>query len=145
SYSDGSVEKETISETKFEKYIYEVTFENRTSTAIYPLKAEYRIFYEQEVNDSGTGKVIAQQMNKAGELKIDRVDPTERFSVETEPVVLQEYEFNSSDFYFDDGDPSSTGGDLKGFWLRLSITTKSGMTAVRDVYYPDSIRGKYVW
>ncbi|VGO11548.1 hypothetical protein PDESU_00093 [Pontiella desulfatans] len=132
-------------ETKFEKYVYEVSLANRTASEIDPLKVEYRIYYEQEENDMATKKVVNHQQVKSGTLDVERVRAKETRRANTEPVVLKEFEFNMSDYYVEGGDPESTSGELKGIWVRLTVKTKSGQTAVRDVYEPDSIKGKYAW
>jgi hypothetical protein len=132
-------------QTKFERYAFEVALENRSALPIEGLKAEYRIFYEQEENDRATKKVVTGKLVKTGALDIERVRPKEKRRIDTESVVLKEFEFNMSDYYVEDGEPESTSGEIKGIWLRLTVSTPSGQTAVRDIYEPESLRGKYAW
>jgi hypothetical protein len=138
-------EEDESFELKFDRYVYEVALENRNSFSIENLTIEYRIFYEQEKNDQSTRKVVNIKHIKPGKLNVKTIHPKEKRKLSTESVVLNEYEFNSTDFYYENGDPESTGGDIKGIWLRLHVTTSTGQKAKREIFEPTSIAGKYSW
>lgn len=134
-----------VEEYKYEKYVYEVMLENRTASTIDNMSVEYRIYYEQEVNDGNTKKVVDRELVKKGALDVDDIRTKEVLRLKTEPVVIHEYEYNISDYYREGGDPESTTGEIQGIWLRISVKTPGGQTAVRDIYEPSSLKGKHRW
>ncbi|VGO21100.1 hypothetical protein [Pontiella sulfatireligans] len=147
SYSDGSVEKETISETKFERFAYEVFLENRNDVALDNLKFEYRIFYEQGTaagSGSRRSELVVSQKVLPGELKISRLSPKAKTVLKTESIVIHEKEY-IGDFNYRGGDPVKESGDLKGIWLRIHAQSLDGKKVTRNVFEPASIEGKYAW
>lgn len=138
-------EDESAFQRKFEKMVYEVQFNNRADTSVGPLNVEYKIFYEQEENDSATKKVVTHQKEKKGKFDPVTLQSKGKQTLVTDNVVLENFEFNMSDYYVPGGDPESTSGEIKGIWVRLRVKMKSGEDVVRDVYAPESIRGKYTW
>ncbi|MEA2068998.1 MAG: hypothetical protein U9P12_07350, partial [Verrucomicrobiota bacterium] len=143
-YSNGGVDTETISETKFERVIYEIYLENRNDVPLSNLKFEYRIFYEQSVNADQAGKLSTSRNNKNGELKVNRLSPKAKMVLKTEAVVIHEKEYvgeitsGGSNF-------AKESGEIKGVWIKIHTKTASGETVTRDVYEPEKIKGKYVW
>jgi hypothetical protein len=129
---------------KYERFVYEVGLENRNAHVLETIEVDYRIFYEQERNDQSR-KVVASQLVKSGTLEIDRVWPKEKRTLSTESVVLEKYEFNTSEYYDPSGDPQSTSGKIYGIWVKIKLTTPSGLTATREIFDPASIEGKYTW
>lgn len=141
-YSDGSKEMETISETKFEKYVYEVSLENKNDTALEGLKLEYRIFFEQSLT-TGADSSVAQ--NKVvGEFEVPVIKAKGRASFTTSHVVIHEKEWNGDITYNGSVYPKETG-DIHGIWIRVSMTGADGKPVIRNIYEPSSLDGKYSW
>ena len=131
---------------KYERFVYEITFENKNSEAIENVTVQYCIFYEREENNSSTRKVDTQIKVVAGSFDVARIASREKQTKTTNSVVLEQYSYNITDYYRSDGyDPESTSDKLKGIWIRLSVKTASGQTIERNVFNPSSIEGKYSW
>ncbi|MDF7824036.1 hypothetical protein P4B35_08425 [Pontiellaceae bacterium B12227] len=144
SYSDGSVEDETISETKYEKFIYEILLENRNKVPLQDLTLEYRIFYEQGTGDATGTKLVVAKKNVAGKLEVARLDSKAKTTLKSSPVVIHDKDWNG-DYTYKGGDPVSESGEVKGIWLRVQTKGVDGKPVIRDVYEPESIAGKYAW
>ncbi|MCF7863424.1 MAG: hypothetical protein K9L89_01385 [Kiritimatiellales bacterium] len=143
-YGDkGSAEKETVSESKFERYVYELNLENRNAFPLDGLTVEYRIFYEQGRSEK-QGKVTVEEKTVPGSFDAVQLGPQEKKTLKTEPVVIHEQEF-VGDYIYKHGDPEKVIGDVKGIWLRINAESPTGQTITRDVYEPASIEGKYKW
>ena len=136
---DGSVH-----EVKYERKQYEVKIENRTSTPIEGLAVECRIYYEQEKSRPGQSKTTLK-LDKPGKLDLTHLRTKETRTLKTDSIVLESRSFNSVDYYYEQGDPQNTEGKLKGIWLRITAKTSGGQTAVRNIYEPASIEGKFRW
>ncbi len=132
-------------QVKYTQYNYILTLENRNAYPLKNIKVEYRIFYEQEKNDRRTKKVVVDKNVKAGVEKVSRILPRGKKELSTESVVLEKFEFNTGDFYVPGGDPETTTGEIKGIWVRMHITTAGGLTAVRNLFEPAGLEGKYAW
>jgi hypothetical protein len=62
---------------------------------------------------------------KPGTLDLERMRSKEKRTLSTEPDMLEAYEFNMSDFYYESGDPEPTTGEIKGLWLRLTAQRRA--------------------
>lgn len=142
-YSDGSVETETISETHFEKFVYNVKLENKNNVPLEGIKFEYRIYYEQ--GTSKMKKASKKPKSISGELELRRLSPKQKTILKTKPVVIHKKEY-FGDFTNMDGSLSEPDeGEILGIWLRAYAKGADGKMIVRDVYQPDSLAGKYAW
>lgn len=146
SYSDGSTEEATISETKYERFVYEIKLENRNAVPLKNIKIEYRIFYEQGLGGSGDerSKLTVSKKKVSGDLDLASLAPKKKLILKTKPVVIHEKEY-SGDFDYTGGDPVKESGDIKGIWLQVSTKGADGKKVIRNVYEPASIHGKYTW
>jgi len=131
-------------EIKYEKVVYEIKLQNKTPADLNSLTAEYQIYYEQEKSVPGKNKETVK-LQKAGKFDLKKMRTKEVRTLKTEPVVLESYSFNSAEYYYDSGDPENTEGEIEGIWLRITAKTPNGQTAVRDIYEPSSLKGKYSW
>lgn len=146
-YDDGSTEEETISETKFERTIYEIHLDNRNDVPLENLTFEYKIYYEQGTMGSGRGeqsKLIISKKTVSGDLKVARLSAREKMVLKTNPVVIHETEYNG-DYTYRGGDPVKEAGDIKGVWLQVHTQGADGKKVTRHIYEPSSIQGKYTW
>lgn len=130
---------------RIDSFLYEIEIQNRSATEISGLDVEYKIFYEQEVNDMDKGRVINHEKIENGKLKIKSLGAREKRNFSTKEVELAKYEFNSTEYYVPGGDPQSTKGDIKGMWIRMEYETAGGMKSIKDFFEPSSIEGKYRW
>lgn len=130
----------------FKNVVYEVSLHNKSSLDFNGVKVEYRIYYDKERNNHKTGKVDTIPSVLSGSLDMKSIAASQAHSEVTKPVKLLKYSYNISDYYRIDGkDPESTQDDIRGIWLRLTMETPTGVRAVRDVFEPSSIEGKYKW
>lgn len=146
-YGSGQVEQETVSNTKFERYVYEVLLENRNAVALENMTFEYRIFYEQiESAGSGDKRSRSNVKNKvvSGHFKFDRLAAKGKSTKATEPVVIHEKE-HLGDFVYSGGDPVKEKGDIKGIWIQAHMKGADGQVITRHVYEPSGIEGHYAW
>ncbi len=143
-YSDGSRERETVSETKFERHVYELILENRTGIPLEGLTAEYRIFYEQDSLQTKGSKVKTEEKRISGSLDISRLDAAEKKMLTTKPVVIHDKEY-TGDITYGERLREKERGEVKGLWLRITASTSGGQTAVREIYDPSGVEGKYSW
>ncbi len=132
-------------EIRYAEHAYEVEFENRRHAEMGPIGIEYRIYYEQETNNRTTKKVDVLHKTERGRFRKCFFAPRAKKILTTEPVVLERHHFNTSDFYYVGGDPESTSGKINGMWMRMNLKTASGQKAVRDVFEPSNIEGRYKW
>lgn len=130
---------------RIDSFLYEIEIQNRSATEISGLDVEYKIFYEQEVNDMDKGRVINHEKTENGKLKIKSLGAREKKNFSTKEVELAKYEFNSTEYYVPGGEPQGTKGDIKGMWIRMECETAGGMKSVKDFFEPSSIEGKYRW
>ena len=130
---------------RIDSFLYEIEIQNRSATEISGLDVEYKIFYEQEVNDMDKGRVINHEKTENGKLKIKSLGAREKKNFSTKEVELAKYEFNSTEYYVPGGEPQGTKGDIKGMWIRMECETAGGMKSVQDFFEPSSIEGKYRW
>lgn len=133
-----------VHEVRHERLEYEVSFENRATIPIKNLNVEYCIFYEQERSRPGHKKTTTK-LYKAGKLDLDKLLAKEKRTLVTESIVLSRYDFNSTEFYYDNGDPESASGKIKGIWMRLTVGINGGEIAVRNIFKPASLEGRYTW
>lgn len=136
-----------LSSTQYSKYVYHVVLKNNNECAIENLKAEYRIFFEQQENrrsKDGFDRIETSHAH-SGSLKLNRVLPKDKKEFTTEAVVVSSFDFNSTDYYMENGNPQTAKGEVKGIWLRLTVATKSGRKAVRDICEPSIVKDRYEW
>lgn len=142
-YGDGATGKETISISRFERYVFEVDLENRNEFALKNLKVEYRIFYEQEAT-SGSGKIIAEKKVLSGSMDVEQIALRGKKKLTTKPVVLRDTQY-ASDITFSGIKRERESGEIKGIWLRVMASELDGQTVMREVFEPSSLAGKYNW
>lgn len=135
----------SVQTIKYQKVGYEILLENRTPAPLKGLKAEYRVYYEQEKTNPGQSKKTLSKQTKKGVFELTQLAAKQKKEFATEPVQIEFYDFNSGDYYYTNGDPESTYGEVKGIWFRITMETATGQTVVRNVFEPASIRGRYKW
>lgn len=144
-YDGGNVGKELVSVSRFQRYIYNLTLENKNTFSLENLKLEYRVFYGQE-EDAGSSKVAEQEKVVSGSVNVKQIAPRKKIELKTEPVVLRDTQYSTSVSY---GTAETTktreSGDLKGIWVRITATGPDGQTVVRDIFEPSSLEGKHKW
>ena len=143
SNSGNSAGKMTVSESKFERYVYELNLENRSGIALSNLRFEYCIFYEQDIQPRA-GKIEIEKKVESGKIEAVQVAGKEKKILLTNPIVLRNKEY-MGEFNYGGAKREKESGDLKGIWLRIFCTTDSGQTVTRNVFEPSSIEGKYSW
>ncbi len=141
SYGDGSSEKETIGEMKFEKFVYNLLLENRNDVPLENIEIEYCIFCEQK--GKGRWKGSSEWFSKAtkGNLTIKKLPAKSKKTVTTESAVIARQEI-LGDFV---QSYEKISAELEGVWVRITIKTPGGQTATRTVFEPDNLAGKHTW
>ncbi len=144
-YDGGDMVKELVSVSKFQRYIYNLTLENKNTFPLENLKLEYRVFYGQE-EDAGSSKVVEQEKVVSGSLNIKRVASGKKTELKTDSVVLRDTQYSTSISYGSSATTRSReSGELKGIWVRIMATGPDGQTVVRDIFEPSSLEGKHKW
>jgi hypothetical protein len=136
-YSDGSVQHDQVTGKKdFAETNYEIVLVNRNSHPITDLVLEYCIYYQQELMDGAE----AQQGVLFGSVPIEKLDASERRTIETDSVVVFKEETNAEFLY-----SRVLNGEVNGICLRLYLKDGDERVLVREVGVPDSIPDSYEW
>jgi len=141
SYGGGEAETETVGEMKFEKFAYKVLLDNRNDVPLENIKIEYRIFCKEK----GKGKWVDRSnwfsKEIPGTISIDKLPAKSKKTETTKPAVVARQEI-LGDFV---NSYEKIAAEMEGIWVRVTIKTPGGQTATREVFAPDTLRGKYEW
>ena len=146
SYGSGNVEKENIGEMKFEKFAYKLTLENRNAIPVENIEVEYCIFCKEKGKGHWRKNAAWFKKAKKGSVTIEKLPAKKKKTVETDPVVVGRQEI-TGDIYNGrtGGGFEKIGAEVEGIWVRVTVTTPDGQKAVRELFSPDTLEGKYAW
>lgn len=143
SYEDGSIEKETVSETKFKKYTYTLKINNKSTSNLKDLQFKYRIFYEQDERNAVTKTTIEKVLS--GVIKPFSLRSKQIKSFETKPLTIWNKEY-SGNITYNDRSLGKEKGAVRGIWIRLYAKGMDGEDVlVQEIFDPSSIEKKYKW
>lgn len=147
-YNDGDIQKEVVAEVEYTSYVFEVQLDNRSASPMENLEVHYCIYYEQ-LRAAGSGgakrtQPVVDHKNVSGTFEKVSLIGKEKKALETKPVELHEKEY-VTDANFRGGDPVKEKGKIQGVWLKIYASTASGEKVCRNLYSPESLRGKVVW
>ena len=146
SYGGGNTEKENIGELKFEKFAYKLLLENRNTVPLENVEVEYCIFCKEK--GKGKWRKSTDWFSEAttGSITVEKLPAKKKKTVVTDPVVIGRQEI-TGDVY-----NGRTGGgfekisaELEGIWVRVIVKAPGGQKAVRELFSPDTLEGKYAW
>ncbi len=139
---DGSYSGGGSTSTKVENTIYEIILQNKSTSTLEGLELEYCIYYEQEKH--GNGKTIDEEGVRCGTLKVGAIRPKSSKDLMTEAVSIYTSELNAG-WIYSSGTDNKISGDVRGLWVRVNMTTKSGNVITRDFCMPDSLSNSKAW
>lgn len=129
---------------RYEHFHYEITFENRSDTAIDGIKVEYRCFSQFMKESKPTeDKVVS------GSFNIKEIGSKSSIQTNSKTIsLLSTYSKGTISLETGRGDPSinKTGQDeLLGIWIRIYGPLLDGQPTIRDVCFPESLPDKVSW
>lgn len=141
SYGGGSSEKATVGEMKFEKYAYNLLLENRNDVPLENIEVEYCIFCKQKGKGQWESGTDWFQKENKGTLAIKKLPAKSKKTLTTKPSVIARQEI-LGDFV---QSYEKISAELEGIWVRITIKTPGGQSAVRNVFQPKNLEGKHAW
>ncbi len=141
SYGGGSAETETVGEMKFEKIAYSLLLENRNNVPLENITIEYCIFCKQKGKGEWEGTSDWFKKKKKGSLTVKKLPAKSKKTLKTEAAIIARQEIlgDFSNAY------EKVSVEIEGIWVRVIIKTAGGQTAVRTVFEPEKLEGKYTW
>lgn len=122
----------------YEKLAYSITFENGSQVDLPPIQVEYQIFYEQEVLEPGAQ--ITQKEYISHTVELEELKKQSDDSIKTKSIIIYKQHLAGGYDGYIGGLPDRQNGDLKGIWLKLTLKTASGLTAIRELEIPKSLK-----
>jgi hypothetical protein len=127
----------------FERVVYEIELTNRGGEPLDNLDVAYNVFYEQEHLKS-SGQYTEKNCTK-GLIHHARLEARASHSLKTDPLVVYDQHLSGGYDGYVGGLPERQEGDIKGIWVRVSLTTPSGLTAIREFLSPKSLINHQSW
>jgi hypothetical protein len=126
----------------FEKVVYNCELKNGSLHTYENLEMDYCVYWVQEVAENNGER--RDEKYKSGTIDLRSLQPRQTNDVQTEPVVLL-YQHLAGGYYYVDGAPGKQSSKMKGVWVRIKLTTKSGTEYVREFCEPASVMKQQVW
>jgi hypothetical protein len=141
-YTDGSVVKELMKETRFEEVAFDLTLKNRSKMALDSLSIEYIIYYEQ--SETAWDKPQVEQKTERGAYQIASLQPNQSDQSQSKSVII--YDDNIAEKRWTSGGNRVGGkGDIHGIRMRI-FKQIDGEIIFREFIYPDSLSATtYPW
>ncbi|MCF7818086.1 MAG: hypothetical protein K9M54_09415 [Kiritimatiellales bacterium] len=127
----------------FEKVLFEIVMTNRGKAPLENLQVAYNVFYEQEQLNSG-GQYTEKECGMDW-ISHPRIEPLASATLATQPVVVFNQHLSFGYDGYVDGFPDRQEGDIKGVWVRVFLSTSSGLSAVREFKSPENLNNHCVW
>ncbi|MDF7825358.1 hypothetical protein P4B35_15135 [Pontiellaceae bacterium B12227] len=159
----GGQGADVVATDKFARYHYQIKLSNRSEVELDNLTVNYRIFYDQDraVPDEGVGiadtsrnsggrgndvsaefyHAESQRLEASGKVDVDKLPPKSRKMVPTVGVTILNRNAKSDA----EGDMIDLEGELKGIWVKVSMTAPDGTVRTRDIALPKRIARAYEW
>lgn len=141
-YSDGSVVKELMKETRFEEVAFDLTLKNRSKVALDSLGIEYIIYYEQ--SETAWDKTQAEQKIERGAYQLASLQPNQSDQMQSKSVII--FDDNIAGKNWVGGEFQVGGkGDIHGMRMRI-FKRINGEVIYLEFSYPDSLSATiYPW
>jgi hypothetical protein len=127
---------------EFEKTVYNCELKNGSSVSFENVDVEYCVFWVQEVPEASGERRL--EKDYSGRYAIPRMEPRSTTDFATDPVTLV-YQHLAGGYYYSNGATGKQSSKMKGVWLRVSMTTKSGETYTREFCEPTGVMKHQVW
>lgn len=128
---------------KIKSVHYGFLLENRSDTELKNITIEYCIFYEQEeltpYGQKTNEGIYYQKRNRPF-----RILPYSKAAAETDTVKVSKTEL-SGDYYYTSGENNVQNGQVRGIWVKATMTLSSGETVTRDYCVPDGLNKNKNW
>ncbi|HET6410144.1 MAG TPA: hypothetical protein VFG14_19800 [Chthoniobacteraceae bacterium] len=133
-----TVEKQQTESTNSssEKWGYKVVLTNKEFKAVASLDIVYRVYKVDESRHTTAGKLIATP----GSVAIASLKPSEKFTFNTEPVLLNSSSIKGGWVYTDKG-KSKVEDSVAGLWIRVM----QGGIVVFEHIKPPTLKNKATW
>ena len=141
-YSDGSVVKELMKETRFKEVAFDLTLKNRSTVPIESLRIEYIIYYEQ--SETAWDKTQAEQKIERGTYQLASLQPNQSNQTQSKSVIIYDENMAGKNWV---GGRNQVGGkgDVHGIRMRIFKQINEKVT-YREFVYPDSLSViRYPW
>jgi|GEM_PF-5243488 len=133
----------------FNKMGYTIKFENKTGYDLENVAIKYCIYYEQEHFDHTIEEKVADLVVRPSLHTYAIIPDGQNKRFESNAVVLRKKEHmppaKGNVMRYLEGDGRFLKSQMIGMVFRVSITTLSGQTAVREVRVPRDLSEEYVW
>ena len=141
-YSDGSVVKELMKETRFEEVAFDLTLKNRSKVALDSLGIEYIIYYEQ--SETAWDKTQAEQKTERGAYQLALLQPNQSDQTQSKSVIIYDDNIAGKN-WVGGGNQVGGKGDIHGMRVRI-FKRIDGEVIYREFSYPDSLSATtYPW
>lgn len=127
----------------FEKVLFEIVMTNRGKALLENLQVAYNVFYEQEQLNSG-GQYTEKECCMDW-ISHPGIEPWASATLSTQPVVVFDQHISAGYDGYVGGFPDRQEGDIKGVWVRVFLSTPSGLSAVREFKSPENLNNHCVW
>jgi hypothetical protein len=133
--------------TDFERFGYEIKYDNQTGYDLENVEFKYCIFYRQEQFDWRAEEKAVDTVVRPCVKRFNIVPDGTSQKMDLNTVVLRNKErvVGSTTLTHWEGEGRFFKADLLGMVFRASITTLSGQTAVREIRVPDDLSEEYAW
>ncbi len=142
----GKIEPYVTFSIDHERVGYDVKIDNMTGYDLENVEFKYCIYYEQERMDSVKEEKVADLVVRPSVVKYAIMPNASQKRFESNTVVLRHKEFqHPGNFDYLAGDGRFLRKRMIGMVLRVSMKTKSGQAAVREIRMPKDLSEEYAW
>ncbi|WP_372806696.1 hypothetical protein [Pontiella sp.] len=126
---------------------YGIKFDNQTGYDLENLEIKYNIFYLQERMDYWKEEKVPEIVVRPCRLRMAVVPAGKNQKIATRTVVLRRKEIAAAGtkLRYLEGDGRFLKSQMIGAIFRISIRTRSGQAAVREIRLPKELSEHYVW
>lgn len=129
-------------ERQFEQCVYICELKNGGMTALENLKVEYCVYWSQEYLRNGEESKKVHHLSDMAE--IDKIKKQSAVTFQTSPTTLCDQSLVGG-YYYSGGGPDKQDAKMKGVWVKVMLTTPSGLTFTRDFCEPAGVMKQIEW
>ncbi len=135
--------KKGTAQQDFDRVEYGITLINRGAAPLNNLDVAYNVFYEQEQLKS-SGQYTEKNCVK-GRIHHAQLNARTSHTLKAESVVVFDQHLSGGYDGYVGGLPERQEGDIKGIWVKVSMTTPSGASATREFLSPANLKNHQRW
>ncbi|MDF7800893.1 hypothetical protein P4C99_15565 [Pontiellaceae bacterium B1224] len=126
-----------------EKFQYDIKIVNGTALKMEGITLSYNIFLEQE--ELADGKNDVNRYYVSGEIPLKPLAPKAKVALSTKTFSIYSQKLAGGYSGYSSGAPTHQSGKSKGAWLRLTLKTRSGLTAMKEACLPKNTNEIFSW